>query len=355
MSSEKEPVEKQSIADRAKAVITAIRERWPIVDHVLRMVEHYGQVRGSLQAGAVTYFAFLSFFPVLALAFFVIGKVKSVYPNAEDQTITAINSILPGMVGDGEGQISLDSIAENASTIGWIGLFGVLFAGLGWLSGMRKALLTVFDVDKDDSPNFILGKGRDLVTLALIGLTMVLSVAVSGVVTGLSKDILGWVGLSDTLSPLLSLLALVLGIGANMVLFFALFKLLAAPPLPVKSLWQGALLGALGFEVLKQLSSFLLRSTKDQPAFQAFGIALILVVWINYFSRVVMYSAAWAHTTEEARRLRGELEAPPEPPPPEYVTKPPVTKFGAGALTGAAAAAAALNVRRQARKREDEQ
>ena len=93
-----------------------------------------------------------------------------------------------------------------------------------------------------------------------------------------------------------------------MVLFFALFRLLADPDLPRSSMWSGALLGALGFEVLKQLSTLLMASTKSQPAFQAFGIALILVVWINYFSRLVMYAACWAHTSEAARVAR-EAEA----------------------------------------------
>ena len=37
---------------------------------------------------------------------------------------------------------------------------------------------------------------------------------------------------------------------------------------------------------------------------QAFGIALILLVWINYFSRVVVLAAAWAHTSPEARAAR---------------------------------------------------
>jgi membrane protein len=46
------------------------------------------------------------------------------------------------------------------------------------------------------------------------------------------------------------------------------------------------------------------RAARGQPAFQAFGIALILVVWINYFSRVVLYAAAWAHTSYEARAMR---------------------------------------------------
>jgi membrane protein len=31
------------------------------------------------------------------------------------------------------------------------------------------------------------------------------------------------------------------------------------------------------------------------------GATLILLVWINYFSRVVIYTAAWAHTSASAR------------------------------------------------------
>src|SRR3546814_17984556 len=94
-----------------------------------------------------------------------------------------------------------------------------------------------------------------------------------------------------------------------MVLFFAIFRLLADPDVPKRSLWSGALLGAVGFEILKQISTPLIASTKSQPAFQAFGIALILVVWINYFSRVLMYAAACAHTSRAARAHRAGLQS----------------------------------------------
>ena len=93
--------------------------------------------------------------------------------------------------------------------------------------------------------------------------------------------------------------------------FYAIFGLLVQPKAPSKALWKGALLGGLGFEVLKSLSFLLLASTKDSPAFQAFGIALILVVWINYFSRIVIYAAAWAHTAPSALALRDHEPAPP--------------------------------------------
>lgn len=295
-----------SLKERISGRVEQIRQRRPFLDHLVRMIQHYGAVKGSLQAGAVTYFAFLSFFPILALAFAVIGLVSRAYPDAEKDMVDAIGSIFPNIVGDQEGEVSLESIQDSAPGILSIGLPVVLYAGLGWLSAMRDALLVVFEKPQAEQPNFVFGKLRDVITLALIGATLIVSVAVAGLVEGFSEDILDFVGLGDQLGWLLRVVTVVVGLGANMVLFFALFRLLASPDAPNRSLWSGALLGAVGFEILKQASTYLLASTKDQPAFQAFGISLILVVWINYFSRVVMYAAAWAHTSREARAMREE-------------------------------------------------
>jgi len=57
-----------SLKARVFAAVTRWRRRYPWLDHTLRMVQHYNAVYGNGQAGAVTYFGFLSFFPILALA-----------------------------------------------------------------------------------------------------------------------------------------------------------------------------------------------------------------------------------------------------------------------------------------------
>lgn len=282
------------------------RARRPWLDRVLRVQEHYSAVKGNLQAGAVTYFAFLSFFPVLALAFFVVGWAARIYPEAQDNLTEAIGNVLPGLVGEGGNQISLEDIQDAAGTAGLLGLLGVLYAGLGWLSAMREALLVVFEEPEGEQPSFVVGKLRDLASLALIGVVMVVGVGVSSVLSRLSADVLEWFDLGVGLAPVLTALSIVVGVGAGALLFFALFQLLARPNLEHRELWAGALVGAVAFEVLKQLSTFLIASTKSQPAFQAFGIALILVVWINYFSRVVVYAASWAHTSTSAIRRREE-------------------------------------------------
>ena len=338
-----------SFVSGAKRRLAQARERRPFLDHVLRTVDHYGNVKGNALAGAVTFFGFLSFFPILALAFAVVGWVTGVYEDATEQMVEAIRSVLP-MVVEGEagsGEISIDAFQDGAGAAAGIGLLGVLYSGLGWVSGLRDALQVVFETPPREQSSFVIGKLKDLVSLVLIGVVLVLSVAVSGVVTALSGQILEWLGLDEALSPLLTVLAIVVGLAANALLFFAIFKILADHDTPSRSLWSGALLGAVGFEVLKQAATFLIGATKGQPAFAVFGIALVLLIWINYFSRVVMYAAAWAHTSPEARAAREAevvAEMMPEGPRidlvaaasavhPEPAVSSTTTAFAAGAAS----------------------
>jgi membrane protein len=346
-----------SPVDRIGARVSDLRQRRPFVDHVVRMQAHYGQVKAGQQAGGVTYFAFLSVFPILALSFFVIGYVSQVYPDAQRNLVDAIKQVLPGLLGQRKDQISITDVQQAAGAVGLLGLAGLLYTGLGWLSAMRDALTVVFQLPAKEQPNFLVGKLRDLFTLALVGVVLIVSVAVTGLVSGFSGDLLRWLGLGTELGWLVKIVTVVFGLAANMVLFFAMFRLLAEPRTPTRSLWSGALLGAIGFELLKQASQYLLGITKDQPAFQAFGIALILLVWINYFSRVVLYAAAWAHTSRAARAQRvPDPPAPPQGPPSPSLAQHPMAAAAADGRPGwvapfAAGGATALGLAAVLRRR----
>jgi membrane protein len=339
-----------SLKDRLMARVNQLRRDRPSVDHTLRMQEHYGSSSASQQAGAVTYFGFLSFFPIMALAFFLVGYVAKVYPDAQDTLRDAINQMLPGIIGTRDNQIRLKDIQDAAGAVGLIGLAGVLYSGLGWLSALRDALMTVFEQPAREQPSFVMGKIRDLLTLAVLGVVLLFSVGFTGLVSGFSGDVLDFLGLGEELSWLVQIFVIVLGLAANSLLFVAMFRLLAAPDLPMRAMWSGALLGAVGFELLKQLSGFLIRSTQGQPAFQVFGLALILLVWINYFSRVILYAASWAWTDPLARAQRvAEPAAPVQGPQlPAIETEGAATHhsrvgpFVAGAALGAAATAAVV-------------
>jgi membrane protein len=295
---------------RGREALQRARERSPLLDHAVRTAEHYGRVDGNGLAGSVTYYAFLSFFPILAIAFFVVGLVARLYPQARDNLVTAIDALLPHILGNADGEIHLSTIQNAAGTAGFFGLVGLLYSGLGWLSAMRQALEEVFEMPRSQYPGFVAGKLRDLASLVVVGLVLVLTVAVTGVTGAASTWLLDLVGLGHELAWVVLVLGVAVGVGADTVLFATLFRMLARPVTPRGALWQGALLGGVGFEVLKLSSTLLLASTRGRPAFQALGIALILVVWINYFSRVVMLAAAWAHTSVSARAASARSRVP---------------------------------------------
>ena len=220
-----------------------VRERRPFVDHLARMIDHYGDVNGNALAAAVTYFAFLSFFPLLALAFAIFAQVAKVYAQAEETLVDAANTVLPGLVGGPNG-VSLDSLQSAAPGIFSVGILLTLYSGLGWLSGMRSALVDVFEEPARNQPSFAMGKLRDITALLAArlgprGQRGRLRRRHQGARARPRPARLGQVG-----GWFLAALAIVLGLAANTVLFFAFFHLLADPEMPSRSLWSGALLGA---------------------------------------------------------------------------------------------------------------
>lgn len=333
--------------------VEALRARYRILDHSIRTIEHYNAVKGNALAGGITYYGFLSFFPIMVLAFAVVGWIAQfAEQDLVSNMVDAIQNIFPLIVeGDpGPGEISVQTFQDAAGAAAGIGAVTALYVGLGWLSGMRQAMSLTFEMPQDEQPSFVFGKLRDLLSLIVIGLVLLLSVAVAGGISLASTWLLGLLGLGTELSPVVTLLSIAVGLLANVMLFYSIFRLLADPPVPRTSLMSGALLGAVGFEALKQVATILIDLTTNQPAFAVFGIALILLVWINYFSRLLVYSAAWSHTSPPARfererrtepetieqRLRAYHQAP-VPAAPWSVDADSTTPLGRTARTAAGA------------------
>ncbi len=293
--------DQSGVIDKVKAALAAARRRSRFLDHLMNTLTHYGNVQGNVLAGAVTYFGFLSFFPLMALAFAVVGYVATVFPNAEENLVTAIEQIFPGIVTvDGANNtISMEQIKDAKVAAGVIGLLVLLYSGLGWVSGLRQALQAAFQLPPSQKYKLLKGKAVDLVVLTVLGLVLIISVGISGVVKGFTDDLISWLGLSGSVigAPLVVAVGVLLGLASSAVLFFVMFRLLGTPDLDLKPLWQGAFVAAAGFEALKLIVVNILGAVGGSP-FAPLAIAITLMVWINYFSRLVMYGASWAMTSE---------------------------------------------------------
>ena len=303
---------KDRLLDRARARVDAARARYGLLNHAVETWLHYGNVKGSVLAGAVTYFGFLSFFPVLALGFAAVGYVARAYPDAEQDLLTALQEVLPGLVGaeNSDAPIKISTFTDAAGSATVFGVVGLLYTGLGWLSGLREALQSVFGVPPGAARNLVMGKVFDLLTLILLGIILLVSVSLSGAVTASLELTLEWLGLDGV--PGMGLLAwavaIALGVAVTTSLFFTMFKLLPNPDLPRMALVKGALFGALAFELLKALANTLIAWVTDNPAFALLGVSLVLLVYINYFSRITLFAASWSAMSAEGKPVLARRE-----------------------------------------------
>jgi membrane protein len=279
-----------------------VNNRW--LDHLFRTVQRYNVQSGDQLAGGCTYFAFLSFFPLIALAFAVFGYIVTFRPNALKTLIQAINEQLPGLAG----RLGIEQLADVRLQAGIIGVLGLLYAGLGAVNALRDALNTIW-MDNQQSLNFFRAKLRDLVALVFMGFTMVASVVVSGFATRATTTVARWLGLGDSFLAAGSVWAtgLLASVAADTFVFLIILGWIARPPEPFPIVFRGALLGAISFGLLKQLATLVLSGTLENPIYGTFAVIAGLLIWLNLSFRVILYAAAWTATAT--------LGPPPEPTP----------------------------------------
>ena len=283
--------------DNAKRRIQRARDRWPWFDHAVRAYDRNSEVLGGQLAAAVTYFGFLSFFPLLALAFAMVGYVSSIYPNAQNDVTAAVESAFPSLVGSGEGQINIADVIDAKAGAGIAGLLGLLYAGLGWLDALRDSLRRVFGTD-DLEISLLKKKLVDILVMVLLGLSLLLSLVVSSLATTATTYVLDLVGLDESFvaAALLKVLSVALAVLVDVVIFAILLSRLSGARLPWRQVRSGAVLAAVGFEVLKLLGTFLIGRTTANPLYATFGVVVGLLVWINLVSKLTIFVGAWTAT-----------------------------------------------------------
>jgi membrane protein len=258
--------------------------------------KRYGDHRGNLLAGGVGYFAFFSIFPAVLLAFTVFGIVLRNQPQLLDDTKNAINDLLPGFVktdDNPDGIISVTAPTDQTLSIqGIVSVVGLVLAGTGWLGALRDGIRAIFGVEGSVG-NPVLAKLRDIGVLILLGIGILLSAAVGAVAGDAATWLADQVGLGGQ-AWILTVVAFVVGVALDGSLVAVMLRILSGVRLPWPALRNGAIFGGIGLTVLKTFGSLLLTSTTDNKLYLGFALVVGLLVWLNFMSRVILISAAWA-------------------------------------------------------------
>ncbi len=277
-----------------QAVLSRARERRPFFDHLIRAFGRYQADGGDRQAAAVTFFGFLSFFPLLAVAASLLALFLG--EEAIGTVVNQVHAYAPGLAD----QLELrDILAKNtkAGVTGLVGLLALLYSGLGWVDALRQAIRAMWH-HNIDAGNIVVKKAKDALILAGLGLTVLVSVGVSAATGAFTGFALELVRLDEDLPAvvLAKVVGIFLGLLTSTGLFLFLFYRLPKVQTPFRRILQGAVLAAVLFELLKRVGAIYIERTTENPLYGAFAVIVGLLVWINVVSRMLLLCAAWTVT-----------------------------------------------------------
>jgi membrane protein len=242
--------------------------RWPWFATVLKVQDRFDEVHGGYLAAAVTLAAFTSIFPLLLVTVAVVGFLS-------------IDSDLPaeiigrlGLTGSAAKAV-LDAIAvaqESRKGALGFGTIGLLWSGLGMVAALQYAFDNVWQVTgrglKDKLGGLLWLGGSVVILLVSFGLTAVLNIV-----------------------PWLAPVSILLGIFVNFALWLWTLKALLNVEVPWRALVPGAVLGAVGLEVLKVVGSiYVPRAVSASSAlYGSIGVVFAILAWLFFFGRLAVY------------------------------------------------------------------
>jgi membrane protein len=291
------------------AAFAALRAKRPFLDHLVRTVQRYQADTGDRLAAAVTFYWFLSLFPILLLAISILGFV---YGDAAPQKVTdGLGGYLPDQLVETIGK----TLQGAKGKAGVLGLLGLLLSGLGWVDGLREAIRSIWHQNVK-AGNLVMRKAVDILVLVGLFATIAASVVITGATTAATGDVIDLLGLSDTTAAtgyVLDLLGLadtgaatvftqvltyVLATVADTLLFVYMFTRLPRISQPIKKVLKAAVFGAVGFEVIKFAGAYYVARTtsKGEATYGAFAVVVGLLLFLNLVSRWILLTAAFAVT-----------------------------------------------------------
>jgi membrane protein len=237
-------------------------------------------------AALISYYAFVSIFPLLLVFVTVLGFVLQGHPADRDKIIHGTLGQFPILADS----LKLHALKGSAPALA-IGIVGSLLAGMGITNAAQNTFNRIWDVPFKRRPNFLLIRLRGLVLLATLGSMTIVSTIAAGFVGSSSHGLVAVVG------------GVLVAFVVNVALFMTAFRMLTAADVGWRTCVPGVILAAILWQLLQHLGGFYLdhELKHTQPLYGIFAVVLGLLAWLFVGAQLVIFAAEL--NVVRARRL----------------------------------------------------
>ncbi|HVC69566.1 MAG TPA: YhjD/YihY/BrkB family envelope integrity protein [Acidimicrobiales bacterium] len=275
------------------------QQRHGVPSFVIGVMKKFGDDSAGSLAALIAYYGFLSLFPLLLILTTLLGLVFANDAGLHDRIIHSTLGQFP-IVGQQLASKSGIHSLKSGSVVGLVvGLLVLVWGSSGVSQAAQRAMAEVWNIPGVIRPGFGPRLGRSLVFLGLLGLDVVATTFLAGFVTiGQGR---AWV----------QMLAGLLGLVINMVLYVTGFRILTPKSIATRQLIPGGVLAGTGWTVLQYAGTLLVGHTlrHANQTYGYYGSVLGLISFLYLASQLTIYAAEV--NVVLARRLYPRSIAPP--------------------------------------------
>ena len=270
----------ESLGARVNRIVAwadRVQRRHGLLGFPYAVIKKYGDDDGGREAALITYYGFLSIFPLLLLGVAILSRVLAGNPELRQRLIAEI--VPPALRSTVENSVT----GLPTSTVPFIvGLIGLLFSGTGVVFSAYQTLNHVAAVPRRLRAGFASRYVRVFAMLAMLLLGALTVGALTVVVTALP-------GVPEAERAAAAL-------GSAVVIFAVLLfgaRLLLARPAPVRALSPAAVLGAAAVTLALSLGAPLLAGlvSKAGPVYGSFATVAGMFALLYLVNQALVYAA----------------------------------------------------------------
>ena len=217
-----------------------LQRRHPVFGFPLAVLYKYIDDQGSYLSALITYYAFVSLFPLLLLSSTVLGWVLVGHPAVREQVLHSALSQFP-VIGS---QLGEPQQIGGGITGVIVGVLGALYGGLGVGQALQNAMNTVWAVPKNDRPDPFVARGRSLLLLVTVGAALLGTTVLAAISGG-----------AGAFGAVVKMAVMAASIAVNAAAFLVAFRVSTDRELSVRQVAPGAVLAALGWQLLQSFGA----------------------------------------------------------------------------------------------------
>ena len=249
----------------------------------LAVVYKFIDDRGPYLAAMVTYYGFISLFPLTLLFLTALGFFLESNPGLQEQLVQSAVGDVP-VIGP-ELQRNVSGLRGSGTRL-VLSVLGALYGGLGAMQAAQAGFNHIYGIPRNEQPNPIRSRLRSLGLLLMLGTAVLLSAAATAFVA-FTHELTGRSG------PGLQLLGYLLTFVINAALCTGAMQLLTARTLRLRQVIAGGLVAASFWMVLQTVGARYVgaRLSHASALYGTFGLVLAALAWIYLQALVLMLCA----------------------------------------------------------------